>query len=416
MLAALVAAATMLLPAAALAQSCASLQSELASLGSSRGSGGGQWSDAAQRQRAAIRQTESEMRAAGCGGFFATGVCGTLNGRLAEMRANLARLESGASRRGETSGRRAQILAQMASLGCNRGAPAPALPTTARAPVPPQPVAPQPMREAAMPGERLFIANGPSGVAYLYREDASGRISMVRPVSNSPVREARAVQSAPRAPQGSGFFGGWFGAPPGVETELLDTPAEPTERSVGGGTGLRTLCVRTCDGYYFPVSNSTGDHRFSADASICAAQCPGTETRLYYYRNASEDADAMVSADDRREPYTKLPNAFRYREGLVAGCQCGRPLPGMTPLPGTTSGDPNAPQDDPNLRPTIPVPGVRVAADEDPETQANQATGFTPIPAFAPPPAVQTTPGQPMATGPGGRKVRIVGPNYYIAQ
>ena len=35
----------------------------------------------------------------------------------------------------------------------------------------------------------------------------------------------------------------------------------------------RTLCVRLCDGYYFPVSFSTLPNHFQRDSELCASQC-----------------------------------------------------------------------------------------------------------------------------------------------
>ena len=35
----------------------------------------------------------------------------------------------------------------------------------------------------------------------------------------------------------------------------------------------RTLCVRLCDGYYFPVSFSTLPNHFQRDAELCQSRC-----------------------------------------------------------------------------------------------------------------------------------------------
>jgi hypothetical protein len=34
---------------------------------------------------------------------------------------------------------------------------------------------------------------------------------------------------------------------------------------------FRTVCVRTCDGYYFPISYSTVPNRFTDDQNTCHA-------------------------------------------------------------------------------------------------------------------------------------------------
>lgn len=400
---------------ATLAQSCATLARQLASVGS--GGGGGVWSDAAQRQAAAIRQVEGEMRAANCGGFFGSGYCSSLGQRLGEMRANLGRLQATGASRGDSGQLRARIQAQMAALGCNG--------EVARGPVPPAPIAAQAPKPAAYqmpaanPGERMFVANGPGGAPYLYREEANGRISMIRPMGGAPVKRAVAVESQPQSP-GGGFFGSLFGAaPPGVrdtysgETATDALPVGPPGMPPLGG-GMRTLCVRTCDGFYFPITSSASEGRFEKDAETCRSLCPASDTRLFYHSNSNPDADEIFSADSKREPYAKMSYAFKYREGMVPQCGCGRPAPGMTPIDGAGAGgvgfvgDPDA-----QLRPTIASPGVRVPPEEDPETQANLAGGFTPIPLTSTAPVAGAA-GE--ATKPGGKKVRIVGPSYYIAR
>lgn len=99
----------------------------------------------------------------------------------------------------------------------------------------------------------------------------------------------------------------------------------------GGGGGLgnygnlgyatyRTLCVRLCDGYYFPVSFSTLPNHFPRDQEACQSKC-AAPTELYYYQNPGGAVDQMVAVNSS-EPYTKLNTAFRYRKEYVKGCSC----------------------------------------------------------------------------------------------
>jgi hypothetical protein len=96
-----------------------------------------------------------------------------------------------------------------------------------------------------------------------------------------------------------------------------------------GGDGApagtyRTVCVRTCDGYYFPISYSTVPNRFADDQRACQRECPASEAVLYSYRNPGEDVSQAVSLNG--QPYTELPNAFRYRKEFTgAACSCRRP-------------------------------------------------------------------------------------------
>jgi Protein of unknown function (DUF2865) len=85
---------------------------------------------------------------------------------------------------------------------------------------------------------------------------------------------------------------------------------------------FRTLCVRTCDGYYFPVSFATSQSRFLEDERACQRMCPAAEVALYAHRNPGEEVNQAVSMQGR--PYTELPTAFRYRQEYSPTCGCRR--------------------------------------------------------------------------------------------
>ena len=74
----------------------------------------------------------------------------------------------------------------------------------------------------------------------------------------------------------------------------------------------QTWCVRSCDGRYFPVSGSDNRSR----AEVCRNLCPASKTTLVH----GSDIDSAVT--ERGKSYSELPNAFRYRNELVAGCTC----------------------------------------------------------------------------------------------
>ncbi len=103
------------------------------------------------------------------------------------------------------------------------------------------------------------------------------------------------------------------------------------EDSGNGGGGLgnynsvpyatyRTLCVRQCDGYYFPISFSTLPNHFERDAELCQSKC-AAPVDLYYYQNPGGAVDQMLGYRSN-EPYKSMKTAFRYRKEFVAGCSC----------------------------------------------------------------------------------------------
>lgn len=71
-------------------------------------------------------------------------------------------------------------------------------------------------------------------------------------------------------------------------------------------------CVRTCDGRYFPVTGTNEQSR----VATCKTFCPASETKVYYGGGIDE------ATAENGKPYSSLPNAFKYRETLVAGCTC----------------------------------------------------------------------------------------------
>jgi uncharacterized protein DUF2865 len=82
----------------------------------------------------------------------------------------------------------------------------------------------------------------------------------------------------------------------------------------------RTVCVRTCDGAYFPVSFATVPGRFPDDEKTCKALCPAADASLFAYRNPGEDINQAVSISG--QPYSSLPNAFRFRQEFNPSCAC----------------------------------------------------------------------------------------------
>lgn len=123
------------------------------------------------------------------------------------------------------------------------------------------------------------------------------------------------------------------------------------------------FCVRTCDGYSFPVRANAN----MSVADMCNAFCPATQTRIY---SGAGIANAVASDGT---PYASSQNAFVYRERVVNGCTCnGRDQFGLAQIDVTT---------DPTLR-----PGDIVATKDGFEAFSgtrNQGAQFTPIQSYS---------------------------------
>lgn len=81
----------------------------------------------------------------------------------------------------------------------------------------------------------------------------------------------------------------------------------------------RTMCVRLCDGYFFPVSFSTNEDNFERDQARCQASC-GSPARLFVYKNPGEEIEEMQDLDGA--PYTRLKTAFLFRQKYDSACKC----------------------------------------------------------------------------------------------
>ena len=110
-------------------------------------------------------------------------------------------------------------------------------------------------------------------------------------------------------------FGG--GRPPVIRMPLANEGGNSpyvrqSEPRVRSSSNRQAFCVRTCDGRYFPVTGPDQESR----ASACNSFCPASETKVVY----GSDIDRATT--ERGKPYSELPNAFRYRNEIVAGCTC----------------------------------------------------------------------------------------------
>jgi len=166
----------------------------------------------------------------------------------------------------------------------------------------------------------------------------------LRPARLAALGAASLVCASALAPaaQAQDFFSALFGGFGRARQHYIPMPFANDDGSIPsprgemrsryGGGGGQAYCVRTCDGRYFPVTASDNASR----AASCSSFCPASETKLFY--GSSID----TAAAENGKPYSELPNAFRYRNELVAGCTCnGKDQVGLAPV---------KVEDDPTLR------------------------------------------------------------------
>ncbi|MBL8578829.1 MAG: DUF2865 domain-containing protein [Mesorhizobium sp.] len=360
-----------LVPDVALAQSrvCRQLEAELTSGGGASTSRSRRTEAAIARQRDQLQLAKSQARSAGCGFRIfksGSGACAAYDQKIGRMERNLASLESRGTRTAKPQRSRAQIMAALRANGC---------------------------RDDAVAGRRP--ARGLDGPRNLLDQIFGGGVRQRGTLDDlgAPVRrdEGQQARRITREPEGGWVNEGGrirFSAPPGR---------------------YRTLCVRTCDGYYFPVSNMSSPSDFERDQANCQSSCPGTEVQLYYHRS-SQESEAMRSGISGR-PYDDLPTAWLYKQTGVptpAGCACGIPKPNEASNFSVIAGNPPAEQPV-AAEPESPQPATRPDPGLDPETQANLDGGLD-AEALK---RMANTPRVSKSSPPGEeRRVRVVGPVF----
>jgi len=111
--------------------------------------------------------------------------------------------------------------------------------------------------------------------------------------------------------------------PPTPRAIPLPPPSRPLPEARPVVAAYRTMCVRLCDGYYWPVSFAASPESFERDQSVCAKSC-SSPTALYTYPNPGGEPEDMQSLQGA--PYKSLGTAFLYRTTYDASCKC-RPHP-----------------------------------------------------------------------------------------
>ncbi len=118
--------------------------------------------------------------------------------------------------------------------------------------------------------------------------------------------------------------------------------------------GRRSVCVRTCDGYFFPAAALNRNSEISSHQASCDTLCPEAETKLFVMPAGSENIDQAAAARGG-ELYGQLLAKIRASDAKPASCGCH-----------SASDNPinsNAVLNDPTLRPgdtVVTANGVRV--------------------------------------------------------
>lgn len=128
--------------------------------------------------------------------------------------------------------------------------------------------------------------------------------------------------AAPAPQRERGLLESLFGGP---SQELEQVPLEELERPDRADddrlrSGQNVICVRKCDGGFFPlpISRRAGNEALS---ELCTALCPNVEAEVFTRR--SDDLDTAVSL--RGDDYSSLANARKFEKTFDPACTCRPP-------------------------------------------------------------------------------------------
>ncbi len=134
--------------------------------------------------------------------------------------------------------------------------------------------------------------------------------------------------AAPPGPRNifEALFGGGRPAPVQMEPinpDQTSPEGEPIDRSgIDARAGSYAVCVRTCDGSFFPVSYSGAGSRADSLEEVCRALCPNTDVALYSFPFGGTINQAVSASTG--QPYVDMPNALKYLQTYDASCSCRR--------------------------------------------------------------------------------------------
>lgn len=92
--------------------------------------------------------------------------------------------------------------------------------------------------------------------------------------------------------------------------------------AAAGAMTPRTVCVRMCDGYFFPLSNIKTGANLAAQEAMCRAACPASTTKLFTLAAGSESIDQAISLQGAN--YTTTSMAYAYERATDSTCACRR--------------------------------------------------------------------------------------------
>lgn len=96
--------------------------------------------------------------------------------------------------------------------------------------------------------------------------------------------------------------------------------AAPTAK-LAGGVSRRAVCVRACDGYYFPALPVSRAADLAAQQASCEKLCPGAQATLFVFPEGSDKLEETKAAKSG-ETYAELLARLDLNDPRAKSCSC----------------------------------------------------------------------------------------------
>jgi hypothetical protein len=105
---------------------------------------------------------------------------------------------------------------------------------------------------------------------------------------------------------------------PDEQQQTIEKSIEKEKRSANASAGSYAICVRTCDGSFFPISYAGASERLE---DVCRSLCPNADVQLYSFPFGGTIEQAVSLSGER---YVDMPNALKFQQSVDATCSCRR--------------------------------------------------------------------------------------------
>ena len=99
--------------------------------------------------------------------------------------------------------------------------------------------------------------------------------------------------------------------PPDQQQQMIEKSIENEKKGAHVSAGSYAVCVRTCDGSFFPVSYSGAGSRSDSLEEVCRSLCPNADVQLYSFPFGGTINGAVSTTG---EPYVDMPNALKFEQ------------------------------------------------------------------------------------------------------